>query len=402
MPLNIALALILNFAQSGAPTAVPDAAATLAKRPVIIKVLANDTDPNKLPLKIESATNGLNGIVAIARNKLTLTYAPAATFFGTDTFNYTITNGHSGTSSAVVTVTVNPLKLPITSITPLTAVQGATGTVLDIKGGPFTSAAKISFGDVVLQNPTITANEIKVEIPGARLANVGKVFVGVTDGVQVSDKSVFSILKAPAAKLVSATPTIVGGNISVVATVQNIGQATGSFEFNKAQLKLGTQLTLASKGIPFTVSIAAAKTGDLTVIFPPTGKAGDAATLVLGGMVNGTAFTKSIGITIPAPPVKTVVQVTASHAFNPKSVTVAAGSVVEFQDIDAGSTHNVTSDTNVAGFSSGTMRNGSTFSWTVPANAVSGKKYFYTCTFHGSPGNGTAFGIGMVGVIIVK
>ena len=139
MPLNIALALILNFAQSGAPTAVPDAAATLAKRPVIIKVLANDTDPNKLPLKIESATNGLNGIVAIARNKLTLTYAPAATFFGTDTFNYTITNGHSGTSSAVVTVTVNPLKLPITSITPLTAVQGATGTVLDIKGGPFTS-----------------------------------------------------------------------------------------------------------------------------------------------------------------------------------------------------------------------------------------------------------------------
>ena len=138
------------------------------------------------------------------------------------------------------------------------------------------------------------------------------------------------------------------------------------------------------------------------MVFPPTGKPGDAATLLLGGMVNGTAFNKVIGITIPTPPAKTVVQVTASHAFNPKSVTVAAGSVVEFQDVDAGSTHNVTSDTKIAGFASGTMRNGSTFSWTVPSNAVSGTKYFYTCTFHGSPGNGTAFGIGMVGVIIVK
>ena len=377
MPLNLALALVLHFAQSGAPTAVPDVAATLAKRPVLIKVLANDTDPNKLPLKIESATNPLNGTVALSRSKLTLTYTPAATFFGTDTFNYTISNGHGGTSSAVVTVTVNPLKLPITSVSPLTAVQGATGTVLNIKGGPFTNGAKTSFGDVVLANPTITANEIKVEIPGARLANIGKVFVGVTDGVQVSAQS-------------------------VVATIQNIGQATGSFEFTKAQLKLGTQVISATKGIPVTLSIVAAKTGDLTVVFPPTGKPGDAATLLLGGMVNGTAFNKVIGITIPTPPAKTVVQVTASHAFNPKSVTVAAGSVVEFQDVDAGSTHNVTSDTKIAGFASGTMRNGSTFSWTVPSNAVSGTKYFYTCTFHGSPGNGTAFGIGMVGVIIVK
>jgi plastocyanin len=402
MPLDLVLALILQFAQSGAPTAVPDTATTIAKRPVIIKVLANDTDPNNFPLKIASATNGLNGTVAVARNKVTLTYTPAATFFGIDTFNYTITNGHGGTSSAVVTVTVNPLKLPITSISPLTAVQGATGTVLDIKGGPFTKDAKTSFGDVVLANPTITANEIKVEIPGARLANAGKVSVGVTDGVQVSAKSVFTVLKAPAAKLVSATPTLVAGDISVLATVQNIGQATGSFEFTKAQLKLGTQVTSASKGVPFTVSIAAAKSGDLTVVFPPTGKPGDAATLVLGGMVNGTAFNKVIGITIPTPPAKTVVQVTASHAFSPKSVTVAAGSVVEFQDIDAGSTHNVTSDTKVAGFSSGTMRNGSVFSWTVPSSAVSGTKYYYTCTFHGSPGNGTAFGIGMVGVIIVK
>ena len=89
-----------------APNAVADSASTNGTTPVVINVLANDTDADAgTTLQIASFTQPANGgTVAAVTGGLQLT--PATGFTGTTTFQYTVSDG-SLTSSATVTVTVN-------------------------------------------------------------------------------------------------------------------------------------------------------------------------------------------------------------------------------------------------------------------------------------------------------
>jgi len=87
------------------PTAVADSAWTYQSQSTIINVLANDTDPNQYVLTVSSYTQGQHGVVARGQNG-TVIYQPASGFVGTDSFNYTISDGHGGTATASVTVNV--------------------------------------------------------------------------------------------------------------------------------------------------------------------------------------------------------------------------------------------------------------------------------------------------------
>ena len=89
------------------PRATNDVTTTAEDTPVIIPVLANDSDPDGDPLTVLSA-NAANGTVVINANG-SITYTPAFNFNGTDTITYTITDGQGGTSTATVTVTVTPV-----------------------------------------------------------------------------------------------------------------------------------------------------------------------------------------------------------------------------------------------------------------------------------------------------
>ena len=40
----------------------------------------------------------------------TCTYTPAANYFGPDSFTYTISDGHGGTDTATVSITVTPVQ----------------------------------------------------------------------------------------------------------------------------------------------------------------------------------------------------------------------------------------------------------------------------------------------------
>jgi len=79
---------------------------------VAIAVLANDSEPHGYPLTVESVTTPVHGSTAINANG-TVTYTPQATFAGDDTFSYTINNGHGGTATANVTVTVQQPLPPV-------------------------------------------------------------------------------------------------------------------------------------------------------------------------------------------------------------------------------------------------------------------------------------------------
>ena len=64
--------------------------------PTSVDVLANDTALPGHALTIQGKTNGAHGVVAIASDGSGLTYDPAQSFVGTDSFTYTVGDGQGG------------------------------------------------------------------------------------------------------------------------------------------------------------------------------------------------------------------------------------------------------------------------------------------------------------------
>ncbi len=69
-----------------------------------LDVLANDSDPDGDALTIVEVTSPGNGAAVISGDAVL--YTPAADFFGSDQFSYTIDDGFGGQATATVTVTV--------------------------------------------------------------------------------------------------------------------------------------------------------------------------------------------------------------------------------------------------------------------------------------------------------
>src|SRR5262245_40748624 len=80
-----------------------DAASTNEDHQVVIDVLGNDTGS---PLSVLSATDPAHGSTQVTGGGTTVTYTPDANTNGTDTFDYTASDGAGGSDTATVTVTV--------------------------------------------------------------------------------------------------------------------------------------------------------------------------------------------------------------------------------------------------------------------------------------------------------
>ncbi len=100
----------LLFLWNAAPTSIPvpvatdDAASTIQDAAVSVDVVANDTDPIGGGLTIDSITQGSDGTVTT--DGTDVTYTPNASWIGTDTFTYTVSDANGGTDTATVTVDV--------------------------------------------------------------------------------------------------------------------------------------------------------------------------------------------------------------------------------------------------------------------------------------------------------
>ena len=96
----------LTAAVNAAPTAADDSATTAVDAAVTLSVLANDSDPDSGDtLSITGITQGTNGTVVDNGNG-TVTYTPDASYTGTDSFTYTISDGNGGSDTATVNVTI--------------------------------------------------------------------------------------------------------------------------------------------------------------------------------------------------------------------------------------------------------------------------------------------------------
>jgi hypothetical protein len=92
---------------AAAPIAESDEGNVDEDSPVLISVLANDSDPNGDVLTIVTVSDPANG-TAVIDNDGNVIYTPDEDFFGTDTFTYDVTDGGIITT-ATVTVTINPV-----------------------------------------------------------------------------------------------------------------------------------------------------------------------------------------------------------------------------------------------------------------------------------------------------
>lgn len=114
-----------------APVAKADTASTEFGKPVVVKVLANDTDVDGDTLSIKSVGAAANGTL-VKNADGTVTYTPKAGFSGTDSFTYVVTDGKGGeaTAKATVTVAADPSKpAPVAAADTATTSKGQPVTI---------------------------------------------------------------------------------------------------------------------------------------------------------------------------------------------------------------------------------------------------------------------------------
>ncbi|MHC5761790.1 beta strand repeat-containing protein [Nostoc sp.] len=123
-------------AVNDAPVAVNDSITTNKNTPIIISattLLSNDTDVDVIDsLSITDFTQPSQGSLVNNGNN-TYTYTPGQNYYGSDGFTYTISDGHGGSSTATVNLTINQITPPINGTS---GADNLTGTVnMDIISG---------------------------------------------------------------------------------------------------------------------------------------------------------------------------------------------------------------------------------------------------------------------------
>ncbi len=116
---------LATYAANAVPDAVNDTR-TLAEDsgPNALNPLSNDTDANPGDtLTVTAVSDPPHGTATITGGGSNVTYAPDANYNGPDSFTYTISDGHGGTDTATVSITVTAVNDP-----PVNSVPGAQST----------------------------------------------------------------------------------------------------------------------------------------------------------------------------------------------------------------------------------------------------------------------------------
>lgn len=115
------------------PVAGNDTVETNEDTPITISVLANDTDPDGDTLVITGTSTPAHGSIVVNANG-TITYTPVANYDGSDSFTYTISDGHGGTSTATVFVTDDVVNDPPTAVNDTVSTNEDTAVAINVLG----------------------------------------------------------------------------------------------------------------------------------------------------------------------------------------------------------------------------------------------------------------------------
>ncbi|HJX27669.1 MAG TPA: tandem-95 repeat protein, partial [Thermoanaerobaculia bacterium] len=295
-------------AVNDAPVANPNTATTPEDNPVIIAVLANDTDADGDILQVASVIQGTKGAVAINPDR-TVTYTPNTDVSGSDSFTYTVSDGNGGTATAAVTLTV-------------TAVNDAPVAVND------TAATTAE----VLVNVTVLGNDVDVDGPSLTVTSVTQPAHGTTvvnadqtirytpaSGYKGSDAFTYTVADgaggtatATVTMTVNAPPRVTG-NLQVL---YNLNEGSGSTVTDSSGTGTPLNLTVSNPAAVSWIS------GGLSVNSATLIQSAGAATKVITACQASNAITieawvtpRNTSQTGPAP------LVSISQASNKRNVT---------------------------------------------------------------------------------
>jgi CshA-type fibril repeat protein/VCBS repeat-containing protein len=183
-------ATITVTAVNDAPAAGADTASTLEDTPVVIDVLANDSDAEGQALTV-TAASAANGTVTIDPVTGALTYTPNANFNGGDTITYVVSDGAGGTSTGTVAVSVSPVAdapvavddaVTVSEDTPFSSTISLIANDTDGDGDILTAVAG-TFATAQGGSVTIAADGSYVYAPAANFNGTDSFIYTVTDGV---------------------------------------------------------------------------------------------------------------------------------------------------------------------------------------------------------------------------
>ena len=287
---NAFIGLDAETSSNAPPTAADDAVATFRNVPVVIDVLANDSDDDGDALTITSVGEPTLGSVAIVDAGLQYTPNDGAT--GTDTFPYTVSDGNGGTDEATVTVTITAFGFTVTDVGTLggavsraVAVDGA-GRVVGVSTTESGAARAFAWEDGVIQPlPSPEADAIQLTainesgdvVGAAQRDSTSEAFLIPADGPSTA----LGTLGGPfsAAYAINQSGTVVG-------TAATSNQTHHAFQWDGTMTDLGTFGAAHSEafGINDTGTIVGIAVGEEGATRPFVGDA------VLDGAASGRAY----------------------------------------------------------------------------------------------------------------
>jgi uncharacterized repeat protein (TIGR01451 family) len=138
---------------SAVPVANPDAVTICEDHTEDINVLANDSDPQDLPLTVSIVTPPAKGIVAVSSEGI-VTYKPNTDVSGTDNFVYRACNSKDLCGQATVTITITDDSCPIEQY----ATSGTSGNAVSVFSSANTTNAAYATGSPNNAGASISAN----------------------------------------------------------------------------------------------------------------------------------------------------------------------------------------------------------------------------------------------------
>lgn len=352
----------------------------------------------KVTLSSSSKSATVPGSVVVTAGQTSAKFAVATSGVAAKTI--AVITATANATSVTASLTIEPPVLLSISLMPTAVVGGSASSGTVKLSGPAPAT-----GFVVTLKSDATYVTTAASVTVAKNATTGA----------------FTAKTTPVTKAGSANLTASSGSVSVRAVLTVNPPVVATLAFNPAAVNAGSPstgtITLTGPApaggfavdlfssstvvtVPTTVTI---KAGSLTGTFTANAGSVTSSTIVTitAKAAGGNAVAKlSVNTT------QIVILMTGNHQFSPSSVTVAAGSTITWQNPDFVA-HTVMSDTGVSGLNSDIlfpngMPSGTSFTYTIPANAKSGTVFFYHCRFHGAAGNGTVVGFGMAGSFTVK
>jgi len=215
-----------------APVANDDSAGTPEDTAVTIDVLANDSDVDGDTLTVTGVTDPSHGTVVINPDS-TVTYTPAANYYGVDSFTYIVSDGTGGTDTAAVTLTVNPVNdIPVASNDVATTSKGVPIVVdvlandTDVDGD---ALSIVSVGAPGNGSAAINSDGTVTYTPNADFSGTDTFAYTISDGNGGSASATVTITVNPAAP---TTPVPVDDLVSVSCGLVGYDRRTGQFSVN--------------------------------------------------------------------------------------------------------------------------------------------------------------------------